>query len=89
MSDQDQAQEHVDWQNLRLSLDRLERTVRDLPDKIERTYVRADVYARDQVAQDKEIAEHASWLLWAQRLVISAVILGLLGLLIQSNGGLK
>jgi hypothetical protein len=76
-----------DVEALRTTLDKLDRTVSNLPDRIEQTYVRKDVYERDQAALSATVENHSSWLEWAQRIVIAAVILALLGLVLAQSGG--
>lgn len=83
-----------DVEALRVTLDKLDRTVEGLPLRIEETYVRKDVYRRDlellanQLGDVKgDVAKHGDWLQWATRIVIGLVIVGLVSLLFVSSMG--
>lgn len=47
--DDAQSRRDVDIDLLQRSIERLTKTIEEWPDKMERLYVRADVYAKDQI----------------------------------------
>lgn len=72
---------------------RLEAAIRDLTEsmnglasKIEATYVRKDVLEPQIESIVNAIKAHSSYWTWLVRLVVGAVIIGLIGLLIASGG---
>lgn len=77
-----------DVQLLRTTLDELRMTVHMLPDRIEQTYVRKDVYDLELAGLRRDVDEHSSWLEWAQRIVLAAVLLALLGTVLIQGGAL-
>lgn len=77
----------------RREADALTRALRDLTTGVEKlredmdaTYVRKDVLEPQLNEIRGDIKSHADWLLWAQRIVIGAVVLGLLGLVLYQGG---
>lgn len=76
-----------DVENLRTTVDKLDKTLEQLPDRIDAIYVRKDVYERDQAAMLRDLEQHSRWLEWAQRIVVGAVLVALLSLvLVQALG---
>lgn len=71
-----------DIEALRTTLDKLDRTVDNLPDKIAETYARKDVLEPRLKGIETVLGKHDDWLTWALRIVVGAVILSLLGLVI-------
>jgi hypothetical protein len=63
--------------------------MRALPDKIAETYVRKDVLEPRLSEMQKDIDAHSDWLTWAQRIIIGAVILALLGVVISQGGAFR
>jgi hypothetical protein len=53
---------------------------------IDATYVRKDVLEPQLSDLRSDIKSHGDWLLWAQRIVLGAVLLGLLGLVVYQGG---
>lgn len=79
---------------LRRDLDRLSAVVERLTvtieknlDRIERIYVRQDVYHAEQKTQDDKIEGLSSMATWAIRIVLGAVIVAVLGLVVTQTGG--
>lgn len=71
----------------------LNQTIRDLASTIEAlrnemaaTYVRKDVLDPQLKEIRSDIESHQNWLVWAQRIVIGAVIVALIGLVIAQRG---
>jgi tetrahydromethanopterin S-methyltransferase subunit B len=75
-----------DVQSLRETLDKLDRTIENLRKEMASTYVRQDVYERDLANIREDVKQHSDWLTWAQRIVIGAVLLALLGLVVYQGG---
>ena len=75
-----------DVQSLRETLDKLDRTIENLRKEMASTYVRQDVYERDLANIREDVKQHGDWLTWAQRIVIGAVLLALLGLVVYQGG---
>lgn len=74
--------------------------LRQLPEKLraenEKTYVRKDVLeptlsgiSKAIANNDSAIKRHDDWLTWAQRLIIGAVGLAVLGLVLVSTGAVR
>lgn len=63
-------------------MEKLVDTINGLSARIEATYVRKDVLDPQLQEIRSDIAKHSDWLLWAQRLVIGAVIVALLALVV-------
>lgn len=76
-----------DYQNLSTSMRDLARTLDQLRGEMSRTYVRKDVIEPQLADIRKDVDAHSDWMTWAQRLILGAVFLGLLGLLIYAGGG--
>lgn len=77
-----------DLEALRVTLDKLDRTVTELPDKMADTYARKDVVEPRFRVLETDLAKVQDWMTWAQRLVLGLVIVALLGaVLVQGNGG--
>jgi hypothetical protein len=74
-----------DIENLRVTLDKLDRTITALPDKVAEIYVRKDVAEPRFTAIERDVEKHDAWLTWTQRIVIGAVILALLGLVVSGH----
>lgn len=51
------------------------------------TYVRKDVLEPQLTEIRSDIKGHSDWLLWAQRIIIGAVVIALLSLVIVQRGG--
>lgn len=60
--------------------------VEKLRDDMDVIYVRKDVLEPQLKEIRGDIASHSDWLTWAQRIVIAAVILALLGLVLYQGG---
>lgn len=82
----DEPLTHREAEALTLSIRDLTSSIDTLRGDIASTYVRKDVYEAEKREMQKEIGEHSSWLLWAQRIVIGAVFMALLGLVIYQGG---
>lgn len=79
-----------DVEALRTTVDKLDQTLTNLPDRIEQTYVRKETYQRDIDRITEDVEAHQAWLEWAQKIVLGLVIVGLVGLLIASRvSGIK
>lgn len=76
-----------DLLNVRDSLRELTATVAKLPERMEQTYVRKDVYQRDLDDIRTDLAREREWREWATKIVIGLVIAGLVALLIASRAG--
>lgn len=76
----------VEIDMLRETIANLATAVSDLGEKIENTYVRKDVLEPQLAEIRGTVDSHASWLLWAQRAVIGAVIAALLYLVLNGGG---
>lgn len=76
-----------DFLHLSTSMRDLARTLDQLRTEMASTYVRKDVIEPQLADIRKDVDAHSDWMTWAQRLVIGAVFLGLLGLLIYAGGG--
>lgn len=83
-----------DIEALRTTLDKLDRTVDGLPDRLDRTYVRKDVIdpvlknITDKVGSiNEKVTSLVDWQTWAQRLVLGMVIVAVLGLVLVKGGG--
>jgi SUMO ligase MMS21 Smc5/6 complex component len=79
---------------LRRDLERLSRVVETLTstieknlERIERIYVRQDVYHAEQRTQDDKIEGLSSMATWAIRIVLGAVIVAVLSLVVTQTGG--
>jgi hypothetical protein len=77
-----------DFEHLARTVTELSATIKELQTMMTATYVRKDVYERDQVSHDhthqeqqKDIDGLVGWKEWALRIVVGAVMLGLIGLL--------
>lgn len=75
-----------DIESLRTTLHELNQTLKALPRDIAATYVRADVLEPRLRNIEDDVKQHGDWLTWAQRIVIGAVIVALLGLLFYIGG---
>lgn len=78
---QGQADLHV----LRLSVDRLERTVQHLQQSLDTVYARKDVLDPRIAEVEKDVASLQDWKDWAIRIVLGLVISGLVVLLIAQG----
>lgn len=76
-----------DVESLRTTLDKLDRTIDGLRQEMASTYVRKDVLEPTLLEFRKDLDSHDNWLTWAQRIVIGAVLLALVGLVIYQGGG--
>lgn len=84
----------AEFERLTTAVDRLTETIVNLERRMAETYVRQDVYERERqldAAAGESLANQVSSLVslkdWAIKLVLGAVILGLVALLFASNGG--
>lgn len=68
------------------ALNRLASGVDELRKDMDKTYVRKDVLDPQLNEIRGDIDRHADWLTWAQRIVIGAVVLALLGLVLYQGG---
>lgn len=75
-----------DFHYLSNSMQNLARTLDQLRTEMASTYVRKDVIEPQLADIRKDVDAHSDWMTWAQRLIIGAVVLGLLGLLIYVGG---
>lgn len=82
-----------DIEALRTTLDKLDRTVTDLPDRMDRIYVRKDVQDKqnDLVATalttiHETLQKHSGWFDWIVRSVGLIIIAGLVTMLFASGG---
>lgn len=75
-----------DVESLRVTIDKLDRTLNALPREMAAIYVRTDVLEPRLKNIEAEVKEHGDWLTWAQRIVIGAVILALISLIIYTGG---
>lgn len=78
-----------DFEHLTRTVAELSSTIKDLQTMMTATYVRKDVYERDQTSHDhthqeqqKDITALEGWRDWALRIIVGAVMLALLGLVI-------
>lgn len=85
MSDQQPSSGTISALNENLRL--LNETIKNLRDEMVSTYVRKDVYEAEQRELRGDVQGLKNWLLWGQRIVIGAVIAGLLFLVIKNGGG--
>lgn len=77
-----------DLEALRTTLDKLDRTVSSLPDKMAETYARKDVVEPRFRVIEEDVSKVQDWMTWAQRLVLGLVFVALLGaVLVQGGGG--
>jgi hypothetical protein len=71
----------------------LTKELQQLPEKLrtenEKTYVRKDVLEPTLEGMKGAIDRHDNWLTWAQRLVLGAVGLAVLGLVLVSTGAVR
>lgn len=74
------------YAHLSAVVEKLTRTLEDLPQRVADIYVRKDVYQAEQKAQDREIDGLNSIKDWAIRIVLGAVLLALLGLVLTQTG---
>lgn len=75
-----------DLEALRTTLDKLDRTVSALPDKMADTYARKDVVEPRFRAVEEDVAKVQDWMTWAQRLVLGLVFVALLGAVLVQGG---
>lgn len=78
-----------DFEHLARTVTELSSTIKELQTMMTATYVRKDVYERDQVSHDhthqeqqKDIDGLVGWKEWALRIIVAAVMLSLLGLVL-------
>ncbi len=75
-----------DLTHLRESLVELKSAIQGLRGEINTTYVRKDVLNPTIQGLREDVDKHSEWFTWATRIVIGAVILGLLAVVIQTGG---
>lgn len=76
-----------EYEALTTSIRDLTTTIKDLRVEMSSTYVRKDVIEPQLAEIRSDIASHSDWLLWAQRIIIGAVVVALLALVIVQRGG--
>lgn len=81
-----------DFEHLTRTVAELSSTIKELQTMMTATYVRKDVYARDQISHDhthaeqqKDIDDLVGWKEWALRIIVGAVMLALLGLVVAQR----
>ena len=77
---------HREIEALNQNIRDLNTTIRDLQRDFAATYVRKDVIEPQLQEMRQDIESHDNWLVWAQRLVLGAIIIALIGLVV-TNGG--
>ena len=77
-----------DVQGLRESLEKLDRTMSVLQERMEATYVRKDVLDPALRALQEDVTEVREWQTWALRIVVGAVLLALLGAVLAQGASL-
>lgn len=82
----DEPLTHREAEALTLSIRDLTSSIDTLRGDIASTYVRKDVYEAEKREMQKEISEHSSWLLWAQRLALGLLFTALIGLVLYQGG---
>lgn len=92
MTDSD-APSRRDFEHLSAAVVKLTETIERLPEIMEKTYVRRDVYESDQklqtlkhASQDEEIDNLNSWRDMVLKIVIAAVLTSLLGVVLVQGG---
>jgi hypothetical protein len=76
-----------DLANLQNTISRLDRTLESFRQEIGNVYARKDVV--DPALRDikEDLEEVKGWITWAQRIVLAAVMLAMLGAVLVQNGG--
>lgn len=74
------------YAHLSAVVEKLTKTLEELPNRVAEIYVRKDVYQAEQKAQDREIDNLNTMKDWVIRIVLGAVLLALLGLVITQTG---
>lgn len=72
---------------LNATMQRLDKSINNLSDNLEQNYLRKETYVSDQKAVWANIKQHQGWITWATRLVIGAVLMGILGLYVSKASG--
>lgn len=75
-----------DVEALRTTLDKLDHTLMAFQQAVADIYVRKDVFDAELRPLRAEVAEHGDWIMWAQRIVIGAVMLAILGAVLVQGG---
>lgn len=76
-----------DLDALRATLGRLDRTLVDFRKDMEAIYARKDVVDPRMADLRQDVEEVKGWITWAQRLVLAAVMLAMLGAVLVQKGG--
>lgn len=76
-----------DLERLSGVVEKLTRTLEDLPARMAETYVRKDVYLIEQERQDEKIDGLDSIKDWAIKIVLGMVLVALTGLVLTQTGG--
>lgn len=85
----DPAFTHREAESLNQAIRDLTKTLNELRQEMSATYVRKDVLGPQLEEIRADIKSHGDWLLWAQRIVIGAVMLALVGLVVYQGGAIK
>lgn len=80
---------HRDIEALNQSIRGLNETIKELRQEMASTYVRKDVLEPQLKEIKDDVARHGSYWDWLVRLIVAAVIIGLLGLLFAQGGGIS
>lgn len=75
-----------DIEALRVTLDKLDRTIDHLREEMSATYVRKDVYSAEREQVIALLSKHAGFFDWLWKLVGAFVILGVLALWLAQGG---
>lgn len=78
-----------DVENLRITLDKLDRTVEAFRNEIASTYARKDVIEPQLQNIRGDVDSHSEIFTWTGRLIVGAVIIALLGLVLANGGGFR